>query len=334
MTKMVFCVYNGEVAIVEQYEKFKRVEAAGEVLLDAPCGAWCPFLNEKIAKRLPLRVQELPVETSVKTRDNVFVVIGVRVLYQIPNVDRAYDAAYKLTDMRPQVGDYVEDVLRSFVATLDLDAIFVSTKAISTAVFERIATRLGEFGFELIATLITRVDPDAKVRESMNEINTQKRLKAAAVFDAEAEKAIDIKRAEARAECKYLQGVGLARMRKAIIDGLSESVDTGLDFFEDATPTQQQANASEDTVSLLLVTQYMDALEYLGEQRRSPPSDTRLILPVGIDVLSIMRDRLSLFLDSINPNTTDTGTEGPTRRRKRPSATSAISRQSLGNPSH
>mmetsp|Transcript_24698 Transcript_24698/g.76284 ORF Transcript_24698/g.76284 Transcript_24698/m.76284 type:complete len:443 (+) Transcript_24698:104-1432(+) len=302
-TKMVTCVYTGEVAVVEQYEKFKRVETAGEVLLDAPCGALCPFLNERIAKRLPLRVQELPVEANVKSRDNVFVVVGVRVLYRIPGEDKAYDAAYKLTDIRSQVGDYVEDVLRSFVATLDLDAIFVSTKEISEAVFERVSERLASFGFELVATLVTTVDPDPKVRASMNQINTEKRLKAAAVFNAEAEKAIGIKRAEAAAECKYLQGVGLARMRKALVDGLADTID-GLNFFKNDDDVASRGS-DDDSTSLLLITQYMDTLEHVAEQQGGAYSTqgARLFLPVGVDVLAHLKQRLTLFLKTINNDT-------------------------------
>ena len=53
----------------------------------------------------------------------------------------------------------------------------------------------------------------------MNEINAQKRLRAAANEKAEAEKIVQIKAAEADAESKYLSGYGVARQRQAIVNG-------------------------------------------------------------------------------------------------------------------
>ena len=297
-TKAVTCVYEGEVGVVEQYQKFQRVENAGEVLLKVPCGPCLPFLNESLAQRLPLRVQELPVTAKVKSKDNVFLSIEVRVLYDIEknSPEAAYAAAYKLTDLRSQVTDYVEDVLRSFVATMDLDTIFTSTKDISAAVFDNIAERLSDFGLGLRATLVTRVDPDPTVRDSMNDINAQRRYKAAAVFNAEAEKAVDIKNAEAEAECRYLQGVGLAKARKVVLEGLADTIDN-IDLF-DATNNQ-----NDDVTSLLLVTQYMDTLESIAKDHHAQQQGAQLFLPVGVDVLSTMKHRLQLFLNTTTPKT-------------------------------
>ena len=50
------------------------------------------------------------------------------------------------------------------------------------------------------------------------------RLRAATAEKAEAEKILQVKKAEGEAEAKYLAGVGVARQRQAIVDGLRESV--------------------------------------------------------------------------------------------------------------
>ena len=57
-------------------------------------------------------------------------------------------------------------------------------------------------------------------KTAMNEINASKRLKEAAFQRAEGEKIVKVKRAEAEAESMYLSGVGVARQRRAIMDGL------------------------------------------------------------------------------------------------------------------
>ena len=49
-------------------------------------------------------------------------------------------------------------------------------------------------------------------------------MRMAANEKAEAEKILQIKKAEGEAECKYVSGLGIARQRQAIVDGLRDSV--------------------------------------------------------------------------------------------------------------
>lgn len=51
-------------------------------------------------------------------------------------------------------------------------------------------------------TKVTDIEPDAKVRAAMNEINAAQRMREAAIQKAEAEKVMVVKRAEASAEAK------------------------------------------------------------------------------------------------------------------------------------
>jgi len=64
---------------------------------------------------------------------------------------------------------------------------------------------------------------------------------------------VQVKAAEASAESKYLNGLGIARERKAIVDGLRGSVEEFAEMVEGATP--------KDVMDLILLTQYFDMLK-------------------------------------------------------------------------
>merc|ERR1712164_72084 len=80
------------------------------------------------------------------------------------------------------------------------------------------------FGYLIVNALVTDMTPDSRVRAAMNEINASKRLKEASAEKADGDKVLVVKSAEAEAESKYLSGVGVARQRKAIVDGLKSSI--------------------------------------------------------------------------------------------------------------
>jgi len=287
LTEKVVCVRTGEAAIITRFGKFARVGSPGVNLLLAPLGECVPF--EKVDRLMSMRVQEASVSANTKTKDNVFVKMHVSVLYRVAGEDRARDAAYKLQDVRGQLEAYVEDTLRSNIARLLLDDVFTTSKELARAVYDSAAPRMLEYGYEIVTTLVTGIEPEAKVKTAMNEINMQRRLKEAQVNAAEASKALEIKRAEASAEAKYLSGVGLSRMRKAMIDGFALSVAT-LNVSEDA-------QYSGDATELLLTTQYLDTLEALAHEAAAHPGGqkTKLHLPTGLDAVGHMRDRLAFF---------------------------------------
>merc|ERR1711976_1003744 len=110
-----------------------------------------------------------------------------------------------------------------------------------------------KYGYQILQVLITDLDPDQRVKNAMNEINSSKRLKFAVAERAEGDKILMVKSAEAEAEAKYLSGVGVAKQRKAIVDGLKTSI---VDFSEGVHGTN-----SKDVMDLLLLTQYFDCLK-------------------------------------------------------------------------
>lgn len=247
-----YTVEQQTVAIVERFGKFVRTADAG-LHFKIP-------LIEKIAGRVSLRVQQLDVKAETKTKDNVFVHVIVSVQYFIlPN--NVYDAFYKLNNAALQINSYVFDVIRARVPGLKLDELFEKKDEIAVAVKEELNETMITFGFEILNSLVTDIEPDHKVKEAMNEINAAERLRIAANEKGEAEKILKVKAAEADAESKALAGKGVADQRKAIIEGLKVSVE---DFKSSVDGT-----SSQDVMNLVLLTQYFDTLKEMGEKSNS-----------------------------------------------------------------
>jgi len=179
----------------------------------------------------------------------------VSVQYQILR-ERVFEAFYSLSNPTRQITAHVYDVIRSELPTLELDAVFEAKEDLALAVKKSLSETMSRYGYQILQTLITDLDPDQRVKNAMNEINSSKRLKFAIAERAEGDKILQVKRAEAEAEAKYLTGVGVAKQRKAIVDGLRSSV---VDFNEGVEGT-----SSKDVMDLLLLTQYFDCIRDVG----------------------------------------------------------------------
>merc|ERR1712071_530374 len=155
-----------------------------------------------------------------------------------------------------QIESYVFDVVRSTVPRMELDETFASKGEIANAVKDKLKDVMLQFGYEIMETLVTDLAPDNKVKASMNEINASKRLKEASSHRAEADKVKQVKAAEAEAEARYLSGLGVARQRKAIVQGLQTSVSEFSENVNGASP--------KDVMDILLLTQYFDTLSSVG----------------------------------------------------------------------
>ena len=247
MSCCCICVRTQEVAIVEDLGQFKRLVDPG-----LHCILW-PL--QSVAGTLSLRIQQLDVNCETKTKDNVFVNVAVAVQYRVIT-ESAYDAFYRLSDPRGQIQSYVFDVVRSTVPRLELDEAFASKNEIADATLKQLEAVMKDYGYEILNTLVTDMSPDARVKASMNEINASKRLKEAASHKAEADKVQQVKAAEADAEARYLSGLGVARQRTAIVNGLQDSVNE----FSDSV----NGVSSKDVMDILMLTQYFDTLTAVG----------------------------------------------------------------------
>ncbi|CAD0164503.1 Putative stomatin/prohibitin-family membrane protease subunit YbbK [Streptococcus thermophilus] len=179
-----------------------------------------PFGIDKIAARIQLRLLQSEIVVETKTKDNVFVMMNVATQYRV-NEQNVTDAYYKLMRPEAQIKSYI-DALRSSVPKLTLDELFEKKDEIALEVQHQVAEEMTAYGYIIVKTLITKVEPDAEVKQSMNEINAAQRKRVAAQELAEADKIKIVTAAEA--EKDRLHGVGIAQQRKAIVDGLAESI--------------------------------------------------------------------------------------------------------------
>ncbi|CAD7938794.1 unnamed protein product [Amoebophrya sp. A120] len=241
-------VANDRIAVMARCGKFDKLAHPGLLLVPCPC--ICVRIGE-----VSTRLQETIVRCETKTKDNVFVNMEVSIQYEILR-DKVYDAFYRLSEPHVQISSYVFDVVRAAVPLLLIDDVFEQKEEIANQIKGRLSVVMSSFGFNIVQALVTDISPNLKVKDAMNEINAAFRSKQAAKEKAEADKIVLVKQAEADAESKYLQGTGIAKQRKAIVDGLRDSVDS--------FTTTVGGMAAKDVLELVLVTQYFDTMKDIG----------------------------------------------------------------------
>ena len=245
-----FIVKQQSAAVVERFGKFVSVRQSG-LQIKIP-------IIDNVAGRLSLRIQQLDVVVETKTKDDVFVKLKVSVQFKVIR-EKVYDAFYKLDNPADQITSFIFDVVRAEVPKLILDDVFLKKDDIAIAVKSELQDAMTEYGYQIIKTLVTDIDPDAQVKEAMNRINASEREKVAAQFEGEAQKILIVEKAKAEAESKRLQGQGIADQRREIARGLEDSVKVlnGVDI------NSQEASA------LIVVTQHYDTLQSVGAEANS-----------------------------------------------------------------
>jgi regulator of protease activity HflC (stomatin/prohibitin superfamily) len=247
-----FTVNTAQVAVITRFGKFLRVAEPGL--------NWKLPYFDTVAGIVSLRVNQITLTMETKTKDNVFVTIPISVQNRV-RPEKVYDAYYKLSDPVAQIKSYVEQVILGHVPGMTLDEVFASQSSIAAAVKQELDADMATFGYEIVNVLVTDIVPDAKVKSAMNDINAAQREQVAANARGEAEKILVVKKAEAEAESKALQGQGIANQRKAIIEGLQTSIEQFQKVVDGAS--------SRDVMQLVLVTQYFDTLKSIGESDRT-----------------------------------------------------------------
>jgi regulator of protease activity HflC (stomatin/prohibitin superfamily) len=245
-----FTVKQQTAAIVERFGRFNSIRQSGLHLK-------IPFID-RIAGKLNLRIQQLDVIIETKTKDNVFVKMKVSVQFKVIQ-EKVYEAFYKLEYPHDQITSYVFDVVRAEVPKLKLDDVFERKDDIAIAVKRELNEAMTTYGYDIINTLITDIDPDIQVKNAMNRINAADREKTAAEYEAEAGRIRIVAKARAEAESKRLQGQGIADQRREIARGLVESVD----ILNKVGINSQEASA------LIVVTQHYDTLQAIGADTNS-----------------------------------------------------------------
>lgn len=265
----IFTVKQQSAAVVERFGKFSSIRQSG-LQFKIP-------VIDRIAGKLNLRIQQLDVIIETKTKDNVFVKMKVSVQFKVIQ-EKVYEAFYKLEYPHDQITSYVFDVVRAEVPKLKLDDVFERKDDIAIAVKRELNEAMTTYGYDIINTLITDIDPDIQVKNAMNRINAADREKTAAEYEAEAGRIRIVAKARAEAESKRLQGQGIADQRREIARGLVESVDV----------LNKVGINSQEASALIVVTQHYDTLQAIGADTNS----NLILLPnspqAGSDMLNNM----------------------------------------------
>ena len=245
-----FTVRQQTAVSIERFGKFESIRHSG-LQMKIP-------IIDKIAARISLKIQQLDVIVETKTLDDVFVKIKVSVQFVVIK-EKVYDAIYKLEYPHDQITSYVFDVVRAEVPKMKLDDVFVKKDDIAIAVKREIQESMETYGYDIIKTLVTDIDPDAQVKAAMNRINAAEREKVAAQYEGDAQRILIVEKAKAEAESKRLQGQGIADQRREIARGLVESVDV----------LQKVGVSSQEASALIVITQHYDTLQAVGQQTNS-----------------------------------------------------------------
>lgn len=274
---LFFIVKQQTAVIVERFGKFQSIRRAG-FQFKIP-------LVDRIAGKLSLKVQQLDVVVETKTKDDVFVKLKVSVQYMVLKT-KIYEAFYKLDNPYAQITSYVFDVVRAEVPKLRLDDVFEKKDDIAIAVKNELQDAMNEYGYDIIKTLVTDIDPDEQVKHAMNRINASEREKVAAQYEGDAQRILIVEKARAEAESKRLQGQGIADQRREIAKGLLESVDV----------LNKVGINSQEASALIVVTQHYDTLQSIGEN-----SGTKLImLPNSPNAASEMLNNMVASFSAAN----------------------------------
>lgn len=264
-----FIVKQQTAVIIERFGEFHSIRHAGLQLK-------IPVVDRKAGK-LSLKIQQLDVIVETKTKDDVFVKLKVSVQYVVIR-EKVFDAFYKLDRPHEQITSYVFDVVRAEVPKMKLDDVFVKKDDIAIAVKGELQDAMLDYGYDIIKTLVTDIDPDAQVKAAMNRINASEREKIAAQFEGDAQRILIVEKARAEAESKRLQGQGIADQRREIARGLEESVEV----------LNKVGINSQEASALIVVTQHYDTLQAIGEETNS----NLILLPnspqAGSDMLNNM----------------------------------------------
>jgi len=246
----LFTVKQQTAVIIERFGKFLGIRQSGLHFK-------IPFVD-RIAGRMSLKIQQLDVLIETKTKDDVFVRLKVSVQFKVIKL-KVYDAFYKLDFAHDQITSYVFDVVRAEVPKMKLDGVFVKKDDIAIAVKTELNEAMMDYGYDIIKTLVTDIDPDSQVKEAMNRINASEREKIAAQFEGDAARILIVEKAKAEAESKRLQGQGIADQRREIARGLEESVEV----------LNKVGINSQEASALIVVTQHYDTLQSIGQETNS-----------------------------------------------------------------
>lgn len=277
--KPFFVVSQQTAYIIERLGRFNRIEGAG-------LHFYIPLL-ERIAAKVNLKTSQETFKIDAKTRDNVTVTMEIAAQYRVSMAPATsaeqsgvYRSFYMLNDPIVQMRSYLIDALRSSVPQFSLDEVFDKKDAIAADVNSTVSKLMFNYGYDVVSTLIISIDLPADVERSMNSINAAQRDKEAAQSLADAERIKVVTEAKAKAEAMEQAGIGIAKQRKAIADGITASLAT----IRESGVTESEANW------LFAYTQWTDMMTEFAKSGRQGT----VVLPSDFNQSASMFDQMMI----------------------------------------
>ena len=234
---------------VETLGKFSRVLFPGLNFV-------IPFI-ETTAKKINLSTLTLDFSILAITSDKVNISIDTTLVYRVI-IDKVYEAAYAVDNPIATIKALVENSIRAFVATQTHEEVIRSRDEMTDYLTHHLKEKLAEFGYNMDSFQFRDIVLPKDITEAMSRVVASKRLQEAAQNEAEAEYIRAVKTAEGQKQTRLLQGQGLALERKAIIEGLSESIK------ELQTST---GVTSQSVMNLVMLNQYIDMLRTVSNDK-------------------------------------------------------------------
>lgn len=272
----LFIVPQQQAYIIERFGKFLKVQFAG-------IHVRIPFVD-RIAMKTNMRVNQLNVQLETKTLDNVFVTVVASTQFRV-NPNDVATAYYELRDPAGQLRSYMEDALRSAIPALTLDDAFARKDDVAFDVQKTVGAEMSRFGFTVVKTLITAIDPSPQVKNAMDSINAAQREKEATRQRAEAQRIQIETQAAADAEKTRLQGEGQANYRREIANGIVDQIKSlqavGMDI--------------NDVNNVVLFNQYLDTMRNLASSQNTKTVVLPASTPGGFNE---MRDQVIAAMEA------------------------------------
>lgn len=251
----IFTVKQHTAVIIERLGKYKSVRHAGLHFK-------IPFID-KIAEKFSLKIQQLDVHAEAKTKENIFVTVTVSVQFKVSK-DNIYDAYYNMENPYEQISTYITNIVRTEIPKITLKDVFENKDTIADIINDALAKKINPYGYDVVNTLISDIEPDAHVKSAMNRINAADLEKSAAESEAEALKINILAKAKAEYESKKLEAEWVSNQRLETAKSLTESLNL----------LGQTGITSTEASTLLMITQHYDTIQSISNDGNS-----RIIMP-------------------------------------------------------
>jgi regulator of protease activity HflC (stomatin/prohibitin superfamily) len=206
------------VRLIETFGRFSSIRSAG-------LSFKLPWPIQIAGENFSLKIQEIAEDVTVKSKDNAFVSVPIRVQYRV-NEHTAQDAFYKLSNAADQIRSYVVNQVRSTASGMTFNDLFQSRNTFENDVASTLTERMGEFGFRIENVLVDDPQPSAELRKAFDRVISAERLKEAAVNEGEAKRTLQVAEANAEGEALKIKAAAFASFRKTVAEGNAEALES------------------------------------------------------------------------------------------------------------